>query len=221
MKNVVLIGAGTALLYSIDIVEKEGKYNIIGIIDSSLEISKELYGYKIIGRQENLLDLIKDYNINGGIITIGDNWTRYNIYQELSKIKSDFNWYNAMHPSVIIGKNVNLGFGLLVMAGVIINSGATIGNFCHLYTSANIEHDCMVEDYASISAGVVLGGHVKIGKYSAVTLNATVFDRLNIGENSVIGAGAVVTKNVPDNMLVYGNPARVVRQRQANERFLK
>tara|TARA_R110002060_G_scaffold41587_3_gene53125 strand:- start:3352 stop:4014 length:663 start_codon:yes stop_codon:yes gene_type:complete len=220
MKNVVLIGAGTALLYSIDIVEKEGKYNIIGIIDSSLEISKELYGYKIIGRQENLLDLIKDYNINGGIITIGDNWTRYNIYQEILKIKPDFNWYNAMHPSVIIGKNVNLGFGILVMAGVIINSGATIGNFCHLYTSANIEHDCIIGNYASISAGSITGGYVELGEFAAVTLGVTVFDRTKIGRNSVVGAGSLVVKDLPENVLAYGNPAKIIRPREDGEKFL-
>lgn len=88
-------------------------------------------------------------------------------------------------------------------------------------TGAHVEHDCIVHDFASISAGSIMGGKVEIGKYSAITLGVTIADRLKIGENSVVGSGALVLSDVPDNVLVYGSPARVVRQRAPGERFLK
>jgi sugar O-acyltransferase (sialic acid O-acetyltransferase NeuD family) len=221
MKNLVLIGGGNQVQYTIDIIEKEGKYNIVGIIDSIRDIGSELYGYNIIGRQENLKTLVDVYNIDGGIISIGDNWTRYYIHEAIKKIKPDFKFFNAIHPSVYIGNNVTLGEGIVVMAGCILNPGAYVGNFTFFATGAHVEHDCIIGDYASISAGSLTGGHVKLGKYSALTLGVTVIDRVEIGENTVVGAGSVILKSLPDNVLVYGNPAKIIRNRDQGEKFLK
>jgi sugar O-acyltransferase (sialic acid O-acetyltransferase NeuD family) len=220
-RRIVLIGAGNQLHYAIDIIEREQKYAIIGIIDSIAKIGSIFYGYPIIGRQENIADLIDEYDISGGIITIGDNWVRYRIHTQIELLTEKFNWINGIHPSVIIGDDVKLGHGILAMAGVIINPGAKIGNFANLFTGAQVEHDCDIGEYASISAGTVLGGHVKVGKCSAVALNCTVFDRTIIGDNVVIGSASLVTKDTPDSVLMYGNPARIIRSREENEKFLK
>lgn len=221
MKNVVLIGGGNQVQYTIDIVEREGKYNIVGIIDSIKDIGSELYGYRVIGRQEDLKMLYDVYSIDGGIISIGDNWNRYYVHESIKKIKPDFKFFNAIHPSVCIGNNVTLGDGVVAMAGCLFNPGAYIGNFTFFATGAHVEHDCTIGDYASISAGSLTGGHVKVGKFSALTLGVVVVDRLEIGENTVVGAGSVVLKSLPDNVLVYGNPAKVVRARDKGEKFLK
>ncbi|MFT5876057.1 MAG: sugar O-acyltransferase (sialic acid O-acetyltransferase NeuD family) [Clostridium sp.] len=219
--NIALIGGGTQLPYSIDIIEKQNVHNIVGIIDSKQSVNTSLFNYKIIGRQENIIDLIKEYNIEGCVITIGDNWSRKMVHEEVSRLVPNMNWPNAIHPSVIIGKDVVMGQGILAMAGVIVNTGAYLGNFTNYFTRCNIEHDCYICDYSSVSAGVVLGGKVKIGMLSAIALNATIFDRVTIGENSIIGAASLITKDVPDNVLIYGNPGRIIRSRNLDEKFLK
>jgi sugar O-acyltransferase (sialic acid O-acetyltransferase NeuD family) len=221
MKNIVLIGGGNQAHYTIDIIEKEGKYNIVGIIDSIHEVGSDRFGYKILGRQENISQLIKEYNIEGGVISIGDNWSRYYVYNQIKEIFPTFQFVNAIHPSVIIGNNVKLGVGIVAMAGCIFNPKSHIGNFTFFATGAQVEHDCYIDDFASISAGSITGGYVKLGKFSAITLGVTVVDRLEIGENTVVGSGSLVTKSLPDNVLAYGSPAKVIRNRTNGEKFLK
>lgn len=221
MKNIVLIGGGNQAHYTIDIIEKEGKYNIIGIIDSIHEVDSDRFGYKILGRQENISQLIKEYNIEGGIISIGDNWSRYYVYNQILELAPTFKFVNAIHPSVVIGNNVKLGVGIVAMAGCIFNPKSTIGDFTFFATGAQIEHDCQMGDFSSISAGSITGGHVKLGKFSAITLGVTVIDRLEIGKNTVIGSGSLVTKSLPDNVLAYGSPAKIIRNRIKGEKFLK
>lgn len=220
--RIVLIGAGNHLQYSIDIVEKEAKYKIAGILDSREEIQgQNLYGYQVIGRPEDISSISKSLKIGAGIVTIGDNWSRKRVSEIITRLVPDFVFVNAIHPTVAIGMNVKLGHGVIAMAGCIINPGATIGDFTFFATGAQVEHDCIIEDFASISAGSVMGGHVRIGKFSAITLGVTIVDRVSIGQNTVVGSGSLVTKALPDNVLAYGNPARVIRSREEGEKFLK
>ena len=221
MENIFLFGGGNQAHYTIDIIEKEGKYNVVGIIDSIHEVGSERFGYKILGRQENLKELIPQYNILGGVISIGDNWSRYAVYQQIIKIVPDFTFVNAIHPSVVIGNTTEMGVGIVAMAGCIFNPKAKIGNFTFFATGAQVEHDNTIHDFASISAGSITGGYVTLGKYSAITLGVTVLDRIEIGENIVVGAGSLVIKSLPDNVLAYGNPAKIIRGRNQFEKFLK
>ncbi|HXX58565.1 MAG TPA: acetyltransferase [Thermodesulfovibrionales bacterium] len=221
MKNILLFGGGLHASCCIDIMQKEGKYNIIGISDSIHDIGTELFGYTVVGRQEQLKELVVKYSVDGGIITIGDNWSRKIVYDCIKNIIPDFRFVNAIHPSTIIGTNVQLGVGIVTMAGSIINPDSIVGDFCFLATGAQLEHNCRMGDFSSISCGSITGGKVTIGKYSAITLGVTVMDRLNIGENTVVGAGSLVTKDLPDNVLAYGNPAKIMRKRKPGENFLK
>jgi sugar O-acyltransferase (sialic acid O-acetyltransferase NeuD family) len=221
MENIVLFGGGLQANICIDIIEKTRNYSIIGIIDSNAEVGSTLYGYKVIGRQENLPKLIIEYDIHVGIITVGDNYSRKFLRDYIVSIYPQFRFINAIHPSCIIGRNVTMGIGIVMMAGVIINPDCIIGDFCHFYTGAQLEHNCIMGDFAQLSAGSVTGGKVRIGKFSSITLGVTIIDRITIGENTVIGSGSVVLKDLPDNVLAYGNPAKIIRRRTAGERFLK
>jgi sugar O-acyltransferase (sialic acid O-acetyltransferase NeuD family) len=221
MKNIVLIGGGNQAHYTIDIIEKEGKYNIVGIIDSIHDVDSDRFGYKIIGRQENISQIIKEYDVEGGVISIGDNWSRYYVYNQIKELAPDLEFVNAIHPSTVIGNNVTLGKGIVAMAGCIFNPKSFIGNFTFFATGAQVEHDNYIDDFSSISAGSITGGYVKLGKYSAVTLGVTIMDRVEIGENTVIGSGSLVTKSFPSDVLAYGNPAKIIRNRTKGEKFLK
>lgn len=219
--KIVLFGGGHQASYTLEIIELENKYDIIGVIDSKAAIGADCYGYPVIGRQTELTELINRYSIEGGIISIGDNWSRKIVYDAITAQVPDFNFVTAIHPTVIIGKNTTIGKGTVIMAGCIINLNSTIGEFCFFATGAQIDHDCKVDEFASISAGSMTGGKVHIQRFSALTLGVTVVDRVTIGESSVVGAGSVVLNDIPANVLAYGSPAKVIRTREAHEKFLK
>jgi sugar O-acyltransferase (sialic acid O-acetyltransferase NeuD family) len=221
MENIVLFGGGKHANVCIDIFEKSGKYNVVGIIDSKAAVQSDLYGYPVIGRQEDIVELKKKYNFSAGFIAIGDNYDRKFVYDAITAMLPDFRFVNAIHPTVLIGRNVKLGQGIAMMANVIVNPGAVIEDFCILNTGSQLDHDCFMGEFSHLSPGSVTGGQVRIGKFSAVTLGVTIIDRINIGENTVVGSGAVVVKDLPDNVLVYGIPARIIRSRKPGEKFLK
>lgn len=221
MRNIAIIGGGNQAHIAIDNLELTGGTRIVGIVDSFHEIGTMRFGYPVIGRQEELPALVERHALDGCLIAIGDNWGRYAVYQQVIGLVPDLGFVNAIHPSAIVAREVQLGVGIVAQAGCIINPGCVIGNFTYIATGAQLEHDCDLGDFASFSAGSITGGKVKIGRFAAVTLGVTVVDRVEIGENTVVGSGSLVLESLPANVLAYGIPAKVIRSRAEGEKFLK
>lgn len=218
--NIVVIGASGHAKVMMDIVEKEGKYRIIGLIDSYKQVGESLFGYEILGTEDYLPTLIQSRKVSAGLITIGDNWVRHLMAEKIKSLVPEFRFISSIHPSAVIARGVTIGAGTAVMAGVIVNSDSAIGNFCILNTNASLDHDSLMEDYASLAPNATTGGNVTIGAFSAVSLGASVIHGLSIGRHSVLGAGAVALENIPDHCVAYGVPAKVVRQRREGDRYL-
>lgn len=220
-KNVVLIGGGSQANIVIDILEKDQGYKIIGILDSKKEVNETFKGYPILGRQESLPEVKEKSNVYGTIICIGDNWLRAKVAGQVQALCPEIVFVNAVHPSVILGKDVEMGGGNVIMAGVILNPDAKIGNHCFISTKSSLEHNTVLGDYSSVSAGVTTGGFMSVGKFSHIALGVTIFDRVHIGEHTVVGSGALVTRDLPDKILAYGVPAKIIREREIGEKYLK
>ena len=107
---------------------------------------------------------------------------------------------------------IYLSDGTVVMQGAVVQSCARIGNHCIINTAASVDHDCVIEDYVHISPNATLCGGVTVGEGSQVGAGAVVIPGIKIGRWSLVAAGAVVMKDVPDNVLVLGNPARVIKR---------
>lgn len=220
MKNILLFGASDHARYTIDIVEKEGKYKIVGILDKNLEKNTFFEGYPVLGYLDDLKEIIRLHDPHGGIVAIGDNYSRKKVVEHILELNSGFSFVNAIHPSAIIGKNVKIGNGCVFMAGTIVNNDTNIGSHCFIATKASLDHDCILGDFSSLSPGVTTGGRVHIGSETAVGIGVNILHYKKVGNQSVIGAGTLVTKDVGDNVVVYGFPGKVVRNREASDRYL-
>lgn len=219
-ENVLVFGASDHCRYTIDILERDERFQIIGILDDKLRNGQDYGGYEVLGKIIDLPEIIIKYSVSKGIIAIGDNFTRFTISEKIKKLTTQFEFISGIHPSATVGKNVKIGCGSLIMAGVIVNNDTVIGEHCFLATKASIDHDCVMADYSSLSPGVTTGGNVKIGLCTAIGLAANILHGKNIGQHSVVGAGSLVVKDIGDNLIAYGIPARKIRSRDDGDKYL-
>jgi sugar O-acyltransferase (sialic acid O-acetyltransferase NeuD family) len=195
----ILFGASGHAKVIIDILEKMD-VTIEYLLDADPEI-QEIQGYEV--------RLEQDVSFQGTeevIISIGSNSLRKTL---ASKLSCQFGW--AIHPSVILGDDVSIGAGTVVMAGAIINSSTSIGNHNIINTSTSIDHDCHLEDFVHVSPNATLCGSIKVGEGTHIGAGATIIPNLNIGKWVTIGAGAVIIEDVLDYAVVVGNPGKVIK----------
>jgi len=220
MQNVIIFGASGHGSVVLDCLEKEGKYNVIGFVDSYKRKGTRVNGYQVLGSEYDLPYLINRFNIVGGIVAIGDNWTRRLIVDRIVRVFPNFNFINTVHPKAIIGKDVMIGCGSVFMPGSIINANSIIHDFCIINTNASLGHDGVMESYSSLAPSVCSGGNLKLGQFSAISLGVNIINGIEIGCHTVIGAGALIVGNFGDKVIAYGSPAKVIRNRTIGEPYL-
>lgn len=149
------------------------------------------------------------------IVSIGVNHIRKMIVDRLvlqaTEKGHELKFSTAIHPTAIISPSAKIGEGTVVMPGAIINADAVIGKHCIINTGATVDHECVIEDYCHIAPGVNISGCTTIGEETWIGVGSSVIQCLNIGKNCMVGAGSVVVKDIPDNVLAYGNPCRIIR----------
>lgn len=206
-RKVVIIGAGGHGKVIADIIEKNGDI-VYGFLDDlKPEGTIVISNYKIIGEIEKCIKLQNEIKDIYFIIAIGDNYIRKNIYE-----KYKLNYYTAIHPRAIIGIDVNIGEGTVVMANSCINSNTKIGKNCIINTGAIVEHDNKICNYVHLSPNTTLCGNVNIGNYTHIGAGAIIKNNISICENCIIGAGATVVKNIYEEGIYIGIPARLMEE---------
>ena len=114
-----------------------------------------------------------------------------------------------IHPTAYVCPTATLASPIMVMPMAVIHSYASIGRDCILNTSSVVEHECKIGDGVHVMGSAVLAGRVTVESYSTIGTNATILPDLKVGKNAYVGAGAVVTKDVPAGETVVGVPARM------------
>jgi sugar O-acyltransferase (sialic acid O-acetyltransferase NeuD family) len=140
------------------------------------------------------------------------------VYQPKLKIKliTEFGltidkFINVIHDGLEISKMSTIGAGVLINSKVSIAAHTKIGNFVSINRNVSIGHHTTIGDYCSINPGTNIAGNVTIGEGTTIGMGVNIIDGIKIGKNTIIGAGSVVTKDIPDNVVAYGSPCKIIR----------
>ncbi len=124
---------------------------------------------------------------------------------------------NAISPRAWISPRALVGRGVIIFPNVIVNTGASIGDFVTLNVAVTVSHDTVVGDFCNINPGAHLAGNVQVQEGCYIGMGAHVIQGITIGEWSVIGAGAVVIRDIPPHVTAVGVPAKVIKHHEKEE----
>ena len=130
----------------------------------------------------------------------------------IESLKPDVNKFtNIIHSGLDISKMSKIGRGVLINSKVSIAAHTNIGDFVSINRHVSIGHHTNIGDYCSINPGVNIAGNVTIGEGTIIGMGTNVINGIKIGKNTIIGAGSLVTKDIPDNVVAYGSPCKIIR----------
>lgn len=207
-RSLLIVGAGGHAKVVADIARLTG-WVVAGFADdvSPDRRGTEFCGATIVGGREALSAFVAR-GIHF-VVAIGDCDARARIVDQLCG--EGVTLATLRHPSAVLAGDVVVGEGTVIAAGAIVNAGSRVGRGVIVNTAATIDHDGHIGDAAHIGPGAHLGGRVTVGQTAWIGIGVVVRDRVSIGARAIVGAGAVVVSDIPDAVVAYGVPARVVR----------
>lgn len=188
--KILLIGGGGHCRSVIDVIERENRFTIAGIIDLQEKVGSEIFGYRVIGADEDLPKFQKEYR--HAVITLGQVKSaapRIGLFEMCKRI--GFELPTIVSPSAYVSSHAKIGEGTVVMHHALVNAGASVGKNCIINSKALIEHDCFVDDHCHISTGAILNGGAIVKKGSFIGSNATTREGAQTMEDEFVKAGSL------------------------------
>lgn len=204
-KKLIIVGASGHGKVVADVAIKMNQWQEIVFIDNNESLTQSL-GLDVVGTTD---DAFK-YKLEADFfVAVGKNQVRKKIQEKL--ISGGCNVVSLIHPQAIIGLDVQIGIGTVVMAGVVINSSSRIGVGCIINTSSSIDHDNNIGNYVHISPGVRTAGTVEIGDLTWLGIGSAVSNNLNISSECIVGASSLVNKSIIEPGTYIGIPVKRVK----------
>lgn len=213
MKPLVIVGTGNGGRIALD-VALALRVTVEGFVAQPGAARAPINGASVLG-DDDLLTEPGFIEAHSFVVPIGPNADRRRISLQLLNAGAEL--ATLIHPTCSVSSFATIGEGSVLAAGVIVNCNAQIGRFCIVNVAATIEHDSVLEDGVLISPGVHFGGRTYCAEGSFVGIGACTKAGVRIGANAIVGAGAVVLRDVPDNAVVVGNPAKPLPQKEPVE----
>lgn len=204
MKPIWIIGAGGLAKVVIDTLRASRSGEIAGVLDDDPgRWGTEVLGVPVIG--DVSIESLARLGIERAVIAIGSNRVRAQVAQRLSE---RLDWAITVHPMAYLGQGVRLGKGAIVFAGAVIQPDVTVGSHTIVNVGSSISHDSIVSDFVHVGPGARVAGGVRVGYGALLGVASCVIPGRSVGAWATIGAGGVVTRDIPDGVTAKGVPAR-------------
>ena len=217
MKKLVIFGGSGIGMIAASIANDLGYYEVVGFLNDLIPTGTLIGKYKkipVIGKTEDYIKYTAEENTYFFIGYVGLQQEK-STFEKISKLSiQEDRWATLIHPSAIIPKGIcDIGRGVLFAPLVQLSPDTTISDNCILLANSFIGHDSFLDKFAHVATNGVVGANVHVGKAVHIGSNATIREKVRIGNYSLIGAGAVVLKDIPENSIAVGNPAKILKQR--------
>lgn len=217
LRDLIIYGAGAVdvvkLVHRIN--DYEPTWNLVGFLDDTPSLQgTSVFGYPVVGDRQRLDALVAEqHDFVNNVASTTD--ARASVTALLESRGCRF--ASLAHPDVDL-EFTSIGRDVLISQGALIGSNAAISDHCVIRYRAIVNHDCVLGRNVFVGPGSTLCGHVSIAENTYIGAGSTVRERTSIGSGSVVGAGAVVVADIPDNVIVAGVPARILRPRENAEK---
>lgn len=211
MKDIVIIGAGgfgREVQWLIERINQKNKiWNLIGFIDDGLDCGTNINGIPVIGNVDCLINYNKHIS---AACTIGSSKTRKKVIEQL-KVNKNIYFPNLIDPSVIMSNSIKFGSGVIICAGTILTVNIELGDFIIINLDCTIGHDVRLNSYVTLYPSVNVSGNVSIGEITEIGTGTQIIQGKNILNETIVGAGAIVTKDIPAMCTAIGSPAKPIK----------
>jgi UDP-perosamine 4-acetyltransferase len=203
----VIVGSGGHAKVVIDILRSSRTYDLIGLTDTDPNI-KTTMGLPILGN-DSILPQLHAEGIKYCFVAIGDNKRREEISDYVKGM--GFDLINAISPYSWKSTSVDLGEGIAIMPGAVINAESVIDDNAIINTGATVDHDCVIGSSSHVAPGCSIAGNVHVGRGEFLGIGCKVIPKMTIGEWTTVGAGSVVVEDLPGHSIAFGVPARIIK----------
>ena len=205
-------GFGREVKTIIDEINKKSndKYRFIGFFDDGMEKNKLVNNFSVLGGISELNSWQTELSV---VLAIGSPATKAAV---LSKIVNPrINFPTLVHPNTSISDDfIEIGKGCIICEGTILTCNIKVGDFVIFNLTCTVGHDSIIGDNCSFMPGVNVSGEVNISAGVYVGTGAKIINQVEIGPNTIVGAGAVVSKSLPGNCTAVGVPAKPIKFHQ-------
>jgi len=211
--KVVGVGAGGLAKILVELLQQTGEYELVGFTDAQrARWGTKFKGHPVLGGDELLAELlakgIKAAFIGVGAVTSDGTRLRARLFRQA--VDLGFEMPILIHPKSVVSPSATIGAGSVVMAGAVVSADVRVGENVVIYSGTLIEHDSIIDDHVHISPGAHISGGVHIEEGAFIGTGASIIHGIRVGRWTTIGAGTVVLKDLPDNVVAVGVPARTL-----------